>query len=72
MPDAEGQDDFYISTSSHHIYKAFVGMFCLVRQDSSKRLGRRALVTDMLRSIPRGILLKRPHWRRGTGWCCHF
>lgn len=34
-------DDFYISTSNHHVYEAFVGMFCLVRQDSSRRLAPR-------------------------------
>lgn len=61
MPDAKGQGDFYIPVSSHQIYKAFVGMFCLVRQESSKRLAHLALVTDMLRNIPSGILVKRPH-----------
>ncbi|KAH9372972.1 hypothetical protein HPB48_019795 [Haemaphysalis longicornis] len=55
--DAESQDDFHISPSSNHFYQAFIGMPCLVRQDSIARLALRALVTDVHKN-PSGIPLK--------------
>lgn len=50
-------DDFYISTSNHHVHEAFVGMFCLVRQDSRRRLAPRTRVADVLTDAS-GIPLK--------------
>lgn len=46
-------EDFHIAPGRRHVYEAAIGMFCMVRKDSSTRGALRALVTDVHRS--RGI-----------------